>query len=216
MSLKNNSNEKEYLHVKRSLEVLGYKDPLGIDSVSVVNKVLNDLIKTTEAFKKLQDERNSLKEQMKSQNEIVLPLRNENIKLTKENNDLHNEIIRLKDNLDNKNENSSEIKKFEDENKDLKFLNNQKDIKIKNLNIEVENMKRKLNDFIMNNNNNNKFESNMKFENISNENNNIIDDFKQELSTFNLNKEDWANDLRLNEKNLEKLRNEIRNLKNNN
>ena len=148
-----NANEKEYMHVKRSLEVLGYKDPLGIDSVAVVNKVLNDLIKTTEAFKKLQDERNSLKEQLKSQNEIVLPLRNENVKLTKENNELHNEIIKLKDNLDNKNDNMNDMKKFEDENKDLKFLNNQKDVKIKNLSNEVENMKRKLKDIIMNNNN---------------------------------------------------------------
>ena len=129
-----NSNEKEYLHVKRSLEVLGYKDPLGIDSVQVVNKVLNDLIKTTEAFKKLQDERNLLKDQIKSQNEIVLPLRNENMKLTKENNELHNEIIKLKDNIDNKNlNNNDDIKKYEDENNDLKFLNNQKDNKIKNL-----------------------------------------------------------------------------------
>lgn len=44
--------EKEYNRVKRSLEVLGYRGPLGIESAGVVNKVLNDLIKTTDAFKK--------------------------------------------------------------------------------------------------------------------------------------------------------------------
>ena len=36
--------EKEYNRVKRSLEVLGYRGPLGIESAGVVNKVLNDLI----------------------------------------------------------------------------------------------------------------------------------------------------------------------------
>ena len=31
---------------------IGYKDPLGIESVCLTNKILNDLIKTTEAFLK--------------------------------------------------------------------------------------------------------------------------------------------------------------------
>ena len=53
--MKGRDIEREYTRVKKSLEVLGYRDPLGLDSVSIVNKVLNDLIKTTEGFKKLQD-----------------------------------------------------------------------------------------------------------------------------------------------------------------
>ena len=43
--MKGKDIEREYIRVKKSLEVLGYRDPLGIDSVSIVNKVLNDLIK---------------------------------------------------------------------------------------------------------------------------------------------------------------------------
>ena len=95
--------EREYTRVKKSLEVLGYKDPLGLDSVSVVNKVLNDLIKTTEGFKKLQDERDKLRMELKNQGDLILPLRSENMRLTKENNELHKEMIDLKDNLEKHN-----------------------------------------------------------------------------------------------------------------
>ena len=95
--MKTRDIEREYIRVKKSLEVLGYKDPLGLDSVSVVNKVLNDLIKTTEGFKKLQDERDRLRTELKSQGDLLLPLRNENLRLTKENNELHREMINLKE-----------------------------------------------------------------------------------------------------------------------
>ena len=100
--MKGKDIEREYIRVKKSLEVLGYRDPLGIDSVSIVNKVLNDLIKTTEGFKKLQDERDKLRNELKAQGDLILPLRNENIKLTKENNELHQEMIKLKDVLEKK------------------------------------------------------------------------------------------------------------------
>ena len=72
--MKGKDIEREYMRVKKSLEVLGYKDPLGLDSVSVVNKVLNDLIKTTEAFKKLQDERDKLRNELKSQGDLSCSL----------------------------------------------------------------------------------------------------------------------------------------------
>ena len=107
--MKGKDIEREYIRVKKSLEVLGYRDPLGIDSVSIVNKVLNDLIKTTEGFKKLQDERDKLRNELKAQGDLILPLRNENIKLTKENNELHQEMIKLKDVLE-KNSSSSNIR----------------------------------------------------------------------------------------------------------
>ena len=79
------------------LEALGYKGPLGIESAGVVSKVLNDLIKTTEAVKKLRDENEKTKNEFKVQGDLVLPLRNENLKLTKENNELHKKLISLKD-----------------------------------------------------------------------------------------------------------------------
>ena len=139
--------EREYIRVKKSLEILGYKDPLGLDSVTVVNKVLNDLIKTTEGFKKLQDERDKLRNELKSQGDLILPLRNENMQLTKENNELHKEMIALKDNLEkNSNANMQNITRCENEKEEFKLLLNQKDSQIKNQQIEIDSLKQKMND----------------------------------------------------------------------
>ncbi len=141
--------EKEYNRVKRSLEVLGYKDPLGIESVSLTNKLLNDLIKTTEAFKKLQDERDKLKSELKVQGDLILPLRNENMKLTKENNDLHQNLIQLKDSLDIKSTaNVNSISTLEQEKEQIKFLLTQKDLQIKKEKAQNEQLKTKINELL--------------------------------------------------------------------
>ena len=42
--------EKKYLSLKKRLDALHYCQPLGIDSVGLVEKLLNDLIKTTEGL----------------------------------------------------------------------------------------------------------------------------------------------------------------------
>ena len=135
------------MRVKKSLEVLGYKDPLGIDSVSIVNKVLNDLIKTTEGFKKLQDERDKLRNELKSQGDVILPFRNENIRLTKENNELHQEMIKLKDVIEkNSNANLQNITKIKNEKEEFKLLLSQKDSLIKTQQVEIDSLKQKMND----------------------------------------------------------------------
>lgn len=145
--MKGRDIEREYTRVKKSLEVLGYRDPLGLDSVSIVNKVLNDLIKTTEGFKKLQDERDKLRNELKSQGDLILPLRNENMRLTKENNELHKEMINLKDNLDkNNNTNLQNYTRNENEKEEFKLILNQKDNLIKSQQAEIDSLKQKIND----------------------------------------------------------------------
>jgi centrosomal protein CEP135 len=145
--MKGRDIEREYTRVKKSLEVLGYRDPLGLDSVSIVNKVLNDLIKTTEGFKKLQDERDKLRNELKSQGDLILPLRNENMRLTKENNELHKEMINLKDNLDkNNNTNMQNYTRNENEKEEFKLILNQKDNLIKSQQAEIDSLKQKMND----------------------------------------------------------------------
>jgi centrosomal protein CEP135 len=145
--MKGKDIEREYIRVKKSLEVLGYRDSLGIDSVSIVNKVLNDLIKTTEGFKKLQDERDKLRNELKAQGDLILPLRNENIKLTKENNELHQEMIKLKDVLEkNSNANLQNTAKTQNEKEEFKLLLSQKDSLIKAQISEIDSLKQKIND----------------------------------------------------------------------
>ena len=243
--MKGRDIEREYMRVKKSLEVLGYRDPLGIDSVSIVNKVLNDLIKTTEGFKKLQDERDKLRNELKSQGDLVLPLRNENIRLTKENNELHQEMIKLKDVLEkNTSANMQMTTKTRNEKEEFKLLLSQKDSLIKTQQTEIDSLKQKMNDLFdklylenINSNGNttsiiNKtnspdilsrkvvprggFEISSPLEEGvggSDKKNFGEEIFKKELENFNLNKESWVKDLKLADSEAEKLRNEIRNLK---
>ena len=166
--------EKEYNRVKRSLEVLGYKDPLGIESVSLTNKLLNDLIKTTEAFKKLQDERDKLKSELKVQGDLVLPLRNENLKLTKENNELHQNLIQLKDSLEIKSTaNLNSISTLEQEKEQIKFILTQKDIQIKKEKAQNEELKSKISELLnkMYNTQNNPIKTDSNIQQIINQNN---------------------------------------------
>ncbi|MCQ2818228.1 MAG: hypothetical protein MJ252_13255 [archaeon] len=243
--METNQIEKEYTRVKRSLEVLGYKGPLGIESVGVVNKILNDLIKTTDAFKKLQDERDKIKADLKVQGDLLLPLRRENFKLTSENNQLHKDIIQLKDDIEHEhNRTANQISTLEKEKEDLKFLLTQKDTKINKLTADVERTRNEYN-LVLNNVNHNPnvnmtdkrtfmgnsmtgssmsgsrnqnptFELSSKMNAPVKENMNkdeILNLMRQEMSTQNLSKEDWANDLKIAGKEAEKLRNEIKNLK---
>ena len=218
MSKKDKTNE--YSRLKKSLEMLGYNEPLGLDSVLLANKLLNDLTRTTEAIKKLQDEKEKLSLDLKNQGNLILPLRNENMRITKENNDLHNQMIQLEDNLDKfKLVNNEYNKKVERERDDFKIIINQKEAQIKKQQKEIDSLKKKITDlydqlhFKQNNlyktTTNNMYTKNNKstFTNIGSmeisENlcvpqniDNPVELFKNELNNFSLNKESWANDLR--------------------
>ena len=89
---------------------MGYKGYLSEESVQLVNSIVNDLIKATKAFKNIMTEKNNLESKLKIQDNIILPLRNENYKISKDNNELHKEIIKLKVDLELRNisENSKE------------------------------------------------------------------------------------------------------------
>ena len=109
--------------MKRSLEAMGYKGILSTESTGLVNRILSDLIKATKAFKNMQTEKEKVSAELKVQGDLVLPLRNENLKLAKENNELHRELIKIRDDLDLRNtSNSVALTKLQNENMELKFL----------------------------------------------------------------------------------------------
>ena len=144
--METSSKEKEYIKLKNSLEALGFHGFLGADSVSLVRNVLDNLIKATKAFKTIKLENERLENEMRIQGDLVLPLRNENHKLLQDNNDLHKEIIDIKDKLEIKNTTTSQnLQKSIENIEQMKFLVSQKNIKIKNLEFQVESLKKKLN-----------------------------------------------------------------------
>ena len=145
--METSAKELEYTHLKNSLQALGFTQYLGADSVSLVRNILDNLIKATKSFKNLKLENDRLQDEMRSQGDLVLPLRNENHKLLQDNNQLHKEIIDIKDKLEIKNTTSDKILQKNIENiEQMKFLVSQKNLKIKNLETQVENLKKKLND----------------------------------------------------------------------
>jgi hypothetical protein len=236
------SKSLEYTSLKKTLESRGYNEPLGPDSISLANHLLSDIIQTSDEFKKCKEEKEKLSLELKKQGNLILPLRKENMRITKENNDLHNQMIQLEDNLDKfKIVNGEYYKKVELERDDYKILINQKEALIKQQQNEIDSLKLKCNELFDKINfgnrqqnlynkttTNDMYTKNKKItdmgigdkameisENLIDENNNqnAIELFKNELQNFNLNKESWVNDLKQADREAEKLRNEIRNLK---
>ena len=90
-----NQLDKKYQILKKRLDALNYNFPFNEFSTSLVEKLLNDLIKTTE---NLQSLKNSIKDSnFTEKNEF---LKFENNKLISENNLIHFEIIKIKENND--------------------------------------------------------------------------------------------------------------------
>ena len=145
--METSAKEKEYIKLKNSLETLGFHGYLGSDTVPLVRIVLDNLIKATKAFKTIKLENERLENEMRIQGDLVLPLRNENHKLLQDNNELHKEIIDIKDKLEIKSSTTNQnIQKNIENVEQMRFLVSQKNIKIKNLEFQVESLKKKLND----------------------------------------------------------------------
>ena len=54
-----NTSEQRYILLRKRLDQFGYKQPLAIESLPLVEKLFQDLIHTTEALKKAKDVRSS-------------------------------------------------------------------------------------------------------------------------------------------------------------
>ena len=132
------ASEKKFLLLKKRLDALHYCHPFTIESATLVENLLNDLIKTTEGFQALKKANDELKSQQLRGERTIEPLKREIAKLVKENNDLHLELIRVKEDAEAK-ENRWQItlKSLEGDRSDLKFVIQQKDATIKKLEDDV-------------------------------------------------------------------------------
>lgn len=64
-----------------------------VQSTQLVEKLLNDLLQTTEGYQKLKAEIEMVHHDEKLNQQALVPLQKENEKLTKENNKLHMQVI---------------------------------------------------------------------------------------------------------------------------
>ncbi len=139
--------EKKHSSLKKKLESLNFLKPLSLESTALVINILNELIRTSEAYQKLKTSFNSISQQLESEKQVTLPLRNENKKLVQENNNLHKEMVVLKEDFHKKEQTSfNELKKLQDEKEDVRYLLIQKESMVSNLETESFKLRSKLNE----------------------------------------------------------------------
>ncbi|KAM9797567.1 centrosomal protein of 135 kDa isoform 1-T1 [Syngnathus typhle] len=119
------SAERKFINLRRRLDQLGYRHPLGIENLPLVEKLFSDLVHTTES---LRNAKLSAKSEKESQNcdALLEPYRADNARLVRENNQLHQEVLKLKEEMEHITRDlEKHIRKLDHDMCDLKFLNNQ-------------------------------------------------------------------------------------------
>uniref|UniRef100_A0A3Q3WID1 Centrosomal protein 135 n=1 Tax=Mola mola TaxID=94237 RepID=A0A3Q3WID1_MOLML len=121
-----NSAERKFINLRKRLDQLGYRQPLGIESLPLVDKLFGDLVHTTESLRNAKLSAGKTDNESRNIDAFLEPYRAENARIVRENNELHQELLRLKEEKDGvTRELKNHIRKLDQESSDLKFLNNQ-------------------------------------------------------------------------------------------
>uniref|UniRef100_A0A663M226 Centrosomal protein 135 n=1 Tax=Athene cunicularia TaxID=194338 RepID=A0A663M226_ATHCN len=126
--------ERRFINLRKRLDQLGYRQPLAVESLPLVEKLFSDLVHTTESLRSAKLSAEKSEKECSNYDAILEPYKTENAKLTRENNELHLEILKLKEQSDRHVKDlKASLRRVEHETADLKFLNNQYVHKIKML-----------------------------------------------------------------------------------
>uniref|UniRef100_A0A3Q3EZ06 Centrosomal protein 135 n=1 Tax=Kryptolebias marmoratus TaxID=37003 RepID=A0A3Q3EZ06_KRYMA len=122
----NSSAERKFVNLRKRLDQLGYRQPLGIESLPLVEKLFSDLVHTTESLRNAKLSAGKTEKESRNVDALLEPHRTENARMVRENNELHLELLRLREEKDRvTRELKTHIRKLGHETSDLKFLNNQ-------------------------------------------------------------------------------------------
>ncbi|XP_048833258.1 centrosomal protein of 135 kDa isoform X1 [Brienomyrus brachyistius] len=120
------NTERKLANLRKRLDQLGYRQPLGSESFPLVEKLFSDLVHTTESLRNAKLSVGKTEKDTQHLDTVLEPYRVENARLVKENNELHLDLLKMKEDKDRVcRELKSQIRKLEHEATDLKFLNNQ-------------------------------------------------------------------------------------------
>ncbi|XP_043985251.1 centrosomal protein of 135 kDa [Gambusia affinis] len=118
--------ERKFLNLRKRLDQLNYRQPLGIESLPLVEKLFSDLVHTTESLRNAKLSAGKTEKESRNVDALLEPYKAENARLIKENNRMHLELLKLREEKDNFcRELKLQIRKLDNETSDLKFLNNQ-------------------------------------------------------------------------------------------
>ncbi|XP_040190641.1 centrosomal protein of 135 kDa isoform X2 [Rana temporaria] len=126
--------ERKFINLRKRLDQLGYKQPLGIESLPLVEKLFSDLVHTTESLRNAKLSVSKNEKENKNFDSVVEPYKAENARLVRENNELHLELLKIKEESDRHIKDlKASLRKLENQTADLKFLNNQYVHKIRSM-----------------------------------------------------------------------------------
>eukprot|EP01038_Epipyxis_sp_PR26KG_P014135 gene14135-18964_t len=122
--------QQRFASLKSKLSGLGghYDLPFNIDSLDLVDHLLNDLVATTNSYRQVQDKESRLSSDLALAQAQLFPLRKENARLSRETNQLHLDHVSLIE--ENKTKLSSyefKIRKLENDLIEIKLLSEAKD-----------------------------------------------------------------------------------------
>lgn len=92
--------QQKFSNLRRRLDQLGYQQPLGVESLPLVEKLFADLIHTTESLKISKQQLGKTKTETLDVESATAPYKSDNARLIKENNELHMQIIKQKEETD--------------------------------------------------------------------------------------------------------------------
>uniref|UniRef100_A0A665VA52 Centrosomal protein 135 n=1 Tax=Echeneis naucrates TaxID=173247 RepID=A0A665VA52_ECHNA len=122
----NSGAERKFVNLRKRLDQMGYRQPLGIESLPLVEKLFSDLVHTTESLRNAKLSVGKTEKESRNIEAFLEPYKTENSRVVRENNDLHLEMLKLREDKDQViRELKTKIRKLDHETSDLKFLNNQ-------------------------------------------------------------------------------------------
>uniref|UniRef100_A0A8D0HJ81 Centrosomal protein 135 n=1 Tax=Sphenodon punctatus TaxID=8508 RepID=A0A8D0HJ81_SPHPU len=126
--------ERKFINLRKRLDQLGYRHPLGVESLPLVEKIFSDLVHTTESLRSTKLSSGKIEKECSNVDVVLEPYKAENGRLTRENNELHLDILNLKEQSDRQVKDlKATLRKIEHDTADMKFLNNQYIHKIRSL-----------------------------------------------------------------------------------
>jgi len=138
-------NLSKFQEIRNNLDKQNYKYHLDFSSIQLAEIMLNDIKRFSQDAIKFKEENSKLKLENENTNNYLKAFKSENNRLVKENNELHRELLNYKKNLSTTNTSKNiQIKKFEEEKNDFKYLYTASKEKIENLLRENEEIKLKL------------------------------------------------------------------------
>ncbi|KDR21241.1 centrosomal protein of 135 kDa isoform X2 [Zootermopsis nevadensis] len=137
--------ERRYRVLRNHLDDLGYWQPLLVESLPLVERLVSDLLHTTESLRRYKELAQRSLEECGNLELVSEPYKLDNARLVKECNDLHMKLLHQTEDSDKKQKDLKlRVRKLESDNSDLQFLSSQHIARIKALEQESAQKTRKI------------------------------------------------------------------------